>query len=118
MTGAVITKNGDMYVVENLIVLDSTAAIPAIKEAFGYDYLVPVNDKVQIGDVFDADKQIFLRDGVRVYPEITDKERIDELNTQVAQLENALCELVEAIAERLADIEDALCEIDTGGTTV
>jgi len=116
MTGAVITKNGDTYAVENLIVLDGEAAIPAIKEAFGYDFLIPVNGTVHIGDIFDADKQIFLRDGIRVYPEITDKERIDELNAQAAQFENALCEMDEANAERFAAIEDALCEIDMGGT--
>ncbi len=115
MTGAVITKNGDTYAVENLIVLDGEAAIPAVKEAFGYDLLIPVNDTVRIGDVFDADKQIFLRGGVRVYPEITDKERIDELNARAAQLENALCEIDEANAERFAAIEDALCDIDMGG---
>lgn len=112
---AVISKkdNGS-HTVDNMVVFDSLSAIPAVKEAFGYDFLIPVNDTVQIGDVFDADKQIFLRDGVRVYPEITDKERIDDLNTQVAQLENALCEMDETNAERMAAIEDALCEIDMG----
>lgn len=32
----------------------------------------------------------------------------------VAALENALCEMDEANAERMAAIEDALCEIDGG----
>lgn len=110
MIAAVVNENK----VENIIVIDSTAAISALKSAFGYELIIPVDDSVQIGDVFDADKQIFIREGVRIFPEITDKERIDDLNTQVAQLENALCEMDEANAERMAAIEDALCEIDGG----
>ena len=104
--------------VENLIVLDSTAAIPALKAAFGYELIIPVGETVQIGDTYDPDKQIFTRDGVRVYPPISDKERIAALEAQTAQLENALCEVDEANAERFAAIEDALCEIDAGSETI
>ena len=111
--------------VENIIVLDSTAAIPAIKAAFNYEYIIPVDESVQVGDTYDPQAGIFMRDGVRIYPEISDKEKISaletenvELNAQITQLENALCEMDEANAERMAAIEDALCEIDAGGTTV
>ncbi len=44
------------------------------------------------------------------------KERAEaQLKAAVEALENALCELDEANAERLAAIEDALCELDIGG---
>ncbi len=49
--------------------------------------------------------------------EKNEKERANaRLKTAVEALENALCELDEANAERLAAIEDALCDIDIGGT--
>ena len=111
---AVITENDGVCTVENLIVFNNLSAIPAVKSAMGYDYLEPVDERVQIGDIYDPDKQIFTRDGVRVYPPISDKERIAALEAQTAQLENALCEVDEANAERFAAIEDALCEIDAG----
>ncbi len=38
-----------------------------------------------------------------------------QLKAAVEALENALCEMDEANAERLAAIEDALCDIDMGG---
>ncbi len=37
------------------------------------------------------------------------------LKAAVEALENALCDVDEANAERFAAIEDALCEIDMGG---
>lgn len=37
-----------------------------------------------------------------------------QLKAAIETLENALCEMDEANAERLAAIEDALCEIDIG----
>ncbi len=122
---AVISKSSNgINTVESLIVFDSLSAIPVVKEAMGYDYLLPVDGRVQIGDIYDPNADIYTRNGVRIYPDLSAKERIDvleaensELNTQVAQLENALCELDEANAERLAAIEDALCDIDMGGTT-
>lgn len=36
------------------------------------------------------------------------------LKAAVEALENALCEMDEANAERMAAIEDALCELDVG----
>ncbi len=39
-----------------------------------------------------------------------------DLKAAIEALENALCEMDEANAERMAAIEDALCEIDMGGT--
>lgn len=114
---AVINNN----VVENVIMI-APAIVDSFKEVLGCEYLIPVDDTVEIGDLYDPQTGIFTRDGVRVYPDLSVKERIDELeaensklNTQVAQLENAVCELDETNAERFAAIEDALCEIDMGG---
>lgn len=122
---AVIKKNDDgSHTVDNLAVFGSLSEIPTVKEAMGYDYLLPVDGRVQIGDIYDPTTDIYTRNGVRIYPDLSDKERIkvletenSELNTQVTQLENALCDLDENNAARFAAIEDALCDIDMGGTT-
>lgn len=92
--------------VENIIVIEP-AGIPAFQEAVGCDYLIPVSEAVAVGDAYDSETGVFSRGGERVYPEITDKERI-------AALEDAMCEMDEANAERFAAIEDALCDIDAG----
>ncbi len=48
--------------------------------------------------------------------EKNEKERANaRFKAAVEALENALCELDEANAERFAVIEDALCDIDIGG---
>ncbi len=114
-------KDNGSYTVDNMVVFESLSAIPAVSEAMGYEYLLPVDRRVRIGDIYDPAADIYTRNGARIYPDLSDKERINaleaengELNTQVAQLENALCEMDEANAERLAAIEDALCEIDIG----
>ena len=44
----------------------------------------------------------------------TTEERITELETINAELEDALCEMDAAAEERFAAIEDALCEMDMG----
>lgn len=44
----------------------------------------------------------------------TAEERIAELETINAELEDAMCEMDAATEERLAAIEDALCEMDMG----
>lgn len=119
---AAIVKSGDDYTVDNLIVFDKLSAIDGVKVAMGIDYLLPVDgDIVQIGDVYDPEKDVYTRNGERVYPALSEKERIDALevensglNEQIAQLENALCEMDEANAERMAAIENALCDIDAG----
>ena len=90
---AVINSN----IVERIIVIEP-CAIPAIKESYGYEHLIPVDDNVQIGDFYDSEKSIFLRDGVRVYPQKTDSERIAELETQISELQDALIEVVDIVA--------------------
>ena len=90
---AVVTKNGETYTVDNLIVFDAPSAIPAVQSAMGYDYLLPVDDRVQIGDIYDPDKDIFTRDGERIYPDLSDKERIAELENQIIDTQAALIEL-------------------------
>lgn len=104
---AVINKVEGVYKVESLIVFSNISVITAVKEVMGYDYLIPVSEAVAVGDAYDSETGVFSRGGERVYPEITDKERI-------AALEDAMCEMDEANAERFAAIEDALCDIDAG----
>ena len=111
---AALINNGT---VENIIVIEP-AGISEFQKAVGCDYLISVDERVSVGDIYDSENGIFTRDGVRVYPPISDKERIAALEAQTAQLENALCEVDEANAERFAAIEDALCEIDAGSETV
>lgn len=95
-TCAVIIKNEeqDNYVVDNLIVFTNLSAIQAVKEAMGYDYLLPVTDAVQIGDIYDAEKDIYTRDGVRVYPDMSNEERITALEQAQDDTDMALIEIV------------------------
>ena len=97
ITCAVILNKNSIYTVDNLIVFDSPSAIPAVKAAMGYDYLIPVDERVQIGDIYDAERDIFTRDGERVYPDLSDKERLTALETAQNDTELALIELAEII---------------------
>lgn len=97
ITCAVILNKNGIYTVDNLIVFDAPSAIPAVKSAMGYDYLMPVDERVQIGDIYDAEQDIFTRDGERVYPELSDKERLTALETAQNDTELALIELAEMI---------------------
>ncbi len=92
MTNIAAVVNGG--IVEGVIVIEP-CAIPAVKEAFGYERLIPVDGSVQIGDTYDADKSIFFRNGVRVYPHKTDSERIAELEQELNDVQLALCEIYE-----------------------
>lgn len=94
---AVITENDGVCTVENLIVFNNLSAIPAVKSAMGYDYLEPVDERVSVGDIYDSENGIFTRGGERVYPEITDKERIAALEAAQNDTELALIELAEMI---------------------
>lgn len=97
ITCAVILNNDGIYTVDNLIVFDAPSAIPAVQSAMGYDYLLPVDERVQIGDIYDAEQDIFTRDGERVYPDLSDKERLTALETAQNDTELALIELAEMI---------------------
>lgn len=94
---AVISEKDGVCTVENLIVFDNLSAIPAVKEAMGYDYLIPVSEAVAVGDAYDSETGVFSRGGERVYPEITDKERIAALEAAQNDTELALIELAEMI---------------------
>lgn len=100
---AALINNGT---VENIIVIEP-AGISVFQKAVHCEHLIPVSEAVAVGDAYNSETGVFSRGGERVYPEITDKERI-------AALEDALCEMDEANAERFAAIEDALCDIDAG----
>lgn len=97
ITCAVIFNNDGIYTVDNLIVFDAPSAIPAVKAAMGYDYLLPVDEQVQVGDIYDTEQDIFTRDGERVYPDLSDKERLTALETAQNDTELALIELAEMI---------------------
>lgn len=90
---AALINNGT---VENIIVIEP-AGIPAFQEAVGCDYLLPVSEAVAVGDAYDSETGVFSRDGERVYPEITDKERIAALEAAQNDTELALIELAEMI---------------------
>ena len=79
-------------VVEGIIVIEP-CSIPAVKESMGYERLIAVDDSVRVGDSYDEDKSVFLREGVRVFPQKTDLERIVELEAQVEDTQAALIEL-------------------------
>ncbi len=91
---AAVVNNG---VVENIIVIEPIA-IPLHKEAMGCDYLIAVTDAVQIGETYDEEQSIFLRDGARIYPEKTDSERIADIEIQISEMQDAFVELGDIIA--------------------
>lgn len=87
---AALINNGT---VENIIVIEP-AGISVFQKAVGCEYLVPVDDdSVSVGDIYDSDKGIFTRDGKRVYPDLSDKERIEVLENQLVDTQAALIEL-------------------------
>lgn len=96
--GAAMVKDS---VVINVIVVD-LAGIKSLEAALqkdgDCDYLIVVGDEVQIGDTYDEEKSVFLRDGVRVYPQKTDSERIAELETQISEIQDALIEVAGIVA--------------------
>lgn len=97
---AAIVAQGEDYVVDNLIVFDTLSAIDGVRAAMGFEYLLPVEGgKLQIGDCYVSEKDVFLRDGVRVYPELSDKERLDALEQAQNDTDAALMELAQMISE-------------------
>ena len=90
---AALINNGT---VENIIVIEP-AGISEFQKAVGCDYLISVDERVSVGDIYDSENGIFTREGVRVYPEISDKERIAALETAQNDTELALIELAEMI---------------------
>lgn len=98
ITCAVVMKHGEDYTVDNLIVMGSVSAIDGVKAVMGIDYLIPVDpDKVQIGDNYVPEEDIFTRNGERVYPELSDKERLSALEQAQNDTELALIELAAMI---------------------
>lgn len=95
---AAMIKDG---VVINLIVVD-LAGIKNLEDVLrkdgDCDFLVVVDDSVQIGDTYDEEKSVFLRDGVRIYPQKTDSERIAELEIQIGEIQDALIEVADIVA--------------------
>lgn len=97
---AAIVAQSEDYVVDNLIVFDTLSAIDGVRAVLGFEYLLPVEGgKVQIGDCYVPEKDVFLRDGVRVYPELSDKERLDALEQAQNDTDAALMELAQMISE-------------------
>lgn len=100
--GAVISGG----IVVGLISVE-VCSIPAVKAARGYEHLIPVDRSVRVGDTYDSEKSIFLRDGVRVFPAKTDSEEIADLKNQ---LQSAITEVAE-LKDQIGEIQDALVEV-------
>lgn len=90
---AALINNGT---VESIIVIEP-AGISEFQKAVGCDYLIPVDERVSVGDIYDSENGIFTRDGARVYPDLSDKERIAALEDAQNDTELALIELAEMI---------------------
>lgn len=98
ITCAVVMKHGEEYTVDNLIVFNNVSAIEGVKAVMGIDYLIPVDpEKVLMGDSYDPEEDIFTRNGERVYPELSDKERLSALEQAQNDIELALIELAATI---------------------
>lgn len=61
------------------------------------DHLIPVDSNVHVGDTYDEEKSIFLRDGVRIYPEKTVSEEIAELKDQIGEIQDAMIEIADIV---------------------
>lgn len=96
---AVIAKdeNSETYKVQNLVVFDAPGAISAVKAAMGYEYLIPVDERVALGDIYDPERDIFTRNGERIYPDISESERIAALEEAQNDTDAALMELAQMI---------------------
>lgn len=106
ITCAVVLKHGEGYTVDNLIVMGSVSAIDGVMAVMGLDYLIPVDpEKVQIGDSYVPEEDIFTRDGERVYPELSDKERLAALEQDNAALREAQNDIELALIELAATIQ-------------
>lgn len=90
---AALINNGT---VENIIVIEP-AGISVFQKAVRCEHLIPVSEAVSVGDAYDSETGVFSRGGERVYPEITDKERIAALEAAQNDTELALIELAEMI---------------------
>ena len=90
---AALINNGT---VENIIVIEP-AGISVFQKAVRCEHLIPVSEAVAVGDAYDSETGVFSRGGERVYPEITDKERIAALEAAQNDTELALIELAEMI---------------------
>lgn len=117
MENKIITVDAAMIkdgAVINKIVVDPISVVAFEKvliEQGQCDRLIIVDERVQIGDTFDADTGIFYRDDVRVYPAKTDGERIAELETQIEDTQAALIELAAIIG---GDTDDQdISDLDT-----
>ena len=83
--------------VENVIVANPIG-LDVLQKALGCDYLIPVDDSVNIGDNYDPDSDIFTNEnGERIYPPKTNAERISELESQLANTRAALTELASIV---------------------
>ena len=85
------------------------------RKAFPFDVAIGVDGAVTVGDTYDSETGFISHDGERVFPPVSEEERLTELEAQVADLETALCDMDSAQEERLTDIENALCELDENG---
>lgn len=107
MTYAV--KKGDF--IENLIVAHASQ-VEELAAALGAELIDPSEYGLTIGDFWNGQNWTRNVNGEQtvlepIVPEPTTEE-------QIAELENAMCEMEAANEERMAAIEDALCEMDAG----
>lgn len=86
----------DNVVINNIVI--------AAKDLWGFknspnfdgDDLIACSREVEPGDTFDPNTGIFWRDGVRIYPEKTDTEKISDLEQEITDIQLALCNIYES----------------------
>lgn len=95
---AAMIKNGAVI---NIIVVGASSNLPVLRKSLieqgECDHLILVDETVQIGFMYDESKDIFLdTNGIRVYPEKTDSERITDLEQEITDVQLALCDIYES----------------------
>ena len=94
MRAALITVNTDDNTpyVENVMEISSEDAIDEVKAAFGYDYVILVDENVSVGCKYDpANGVVYNTAGVRVFPSTSADEEIAAVRTYL--IENGYMEL-------------------------
>ena len=99
----------------SIIAVNSANVDNLKKSRDDWDYLIPVNRSVDVGDSYDEETGIFYRevDGetVRVYPELSAKEEIALLKAEIAEIKETLGEFkteLESTTNRIAQVQTTL----------
>jgi|GEM_PF-6964847 len=104
MNVAIIFKQDDTYIVDNMIVVSNTTVAEQMRTALGADYAIPVGIEVEVGNIYDPTTGVFTNaDGERVYPPLSTEEELAAVRAELAATQDEL-EMTQAAVVELAEI--------------